>query len=412
MISISQSRSAAETLYSVITPSPLIYNPRLSQKYQAHIYLKREDTLPVRSFKIRGAFNKMSTMGRDQLSLGIVCASAGNHAQGVAYSCALLQVQGTIFMPSTTPQQKISRVRHFGGDWITVVLTGDRFDDAQISAIQFATERGLPFIHPFDDIDVIAGQSTVALEILDEIKEPVDYIVAPIGGGGLMAGIVSVFNKISPHTRIVGVEAKGAPAMYESLASGFPVQLTQIDPFADGIAVKKIGGLAFNICKNDLEEVILVPEGHICSTLLELYSEEALVTEPAGAIGIAGLEYVKEKIRHKNVVVVVSGGNNDIARTEDVRERALLFEGRKHYFLIRFPQRAGALKEFLDVLGPGDDITHFQYTKKNNRDTGPALVGLELTDKHQLDTLMAGMSARGIVYQHLNHDPILFEMLV
>lgn len=412
MISISQSRSAAETLYSVITPSPLIYNPRLSQKYQAHIWLKREDTLPVRSFKIRGAFNKMATMGRDQLSLGIVCASAGNHAQGVAYSCALLQVQGTIFMPSTTPQQKISRVRHFGGDWITVVLTGDRFDDAQISAIQFATERGLPFIHPFDDIDVIAGQSTVALEILDEIKEPVDYIMAPIGGGGLMAGIVSVFNKISPHTRIVGVEAKGAPAMYESLASGFPVQLTQIDPFADGIAVKKIGGLAFNICKNDLEEVILVPEGHICSTLLELYSEEALVTEPAGAIGIAGLEYVKEKIRHKNVVVVVSGGNNDIARTEDVRERALLFEGRKHYFLIRFPQRAGALKEFLDVLGPGDDITHFQYTKKNNRDTGPALVGLELTDKHQLDTLMAGMSARGIVYQHLNHDPILFEMLV
>jgi threonine dehydratase len=412
VISISQSRSAAETLYSVITPSPLIYNPRLSQKYQAHIWLKREDTLPVRSFKIRGAFNKMATMGRDQLSLGIVCASAGNHAQGVAYSCALLQVQGTIFMPSTTPQQKISRVRHFGGDWITVVLTGDRFDDAQISAIQFATERGLPFIHPFDDIDVIAGQSTVALEILDEIKEPVDYIMAPIGGGGLMAGIVSVFNKISPHTRIVGVEAKGAPAMYESLASGFPVQLTQIDPFADGIAVRKIGGLAFNICKNDLEEVILVPEGHICSTLLELYSEEALVTEPAGAIGIAGLEYVKEKIRHKNVVVVVSGGNNDIARTEDVRERALLFEGRKHYFLIRFPQRAGALKEFLDVLGPGDDITHFQYTKKNNRDTGPALVGLELTDKHQLDTLMAGMSARGIVYQHLNHDPILFEMLV
>ncbi|MBP6398233.1 MAG: threonine ammonia-lyase IlvA [Saprospiraceae bacterium] len=412
MISISQSRSAAETLSSVISPSPLIYNQRLSQKYQAHIWLKREDTLPVRSFKIRGAFNKMSTMGRDQLSLGIVCASAGNHAQGVAYSCALLQVQGTIFMPSTTPQQKISRVRHFGGDWITVVLTGDRFDDAQISAIQFATERGLPFIHPFDDIDVIAGQSTVALEILDEIKEPVDYIMAPIGGGGLMAGIVSVFNKISPHTRIVGVEAKGAPAMYESLASGFPVQLTQIDPFADGIAVKKIGGLAFNICKNDLEEVILVPEGHICSTLLELYSEEALVTEPAGAIGIAGLEYMKEKIRNKNVVVVVSGGNNDIARTEDVRERALLFEGRKHYFLIRFPQRAGALKEFLDVLGPGDDITHFQYTKKNNRDTGPALVGLELTDKHQLDTLMAGMSAKGIVFQHLNHDPILFEMLV
>ncbi|HMS98004.1 MAG TPA: threonine ammonia-lyase IlvA [Saprospiraceae bacterium] len=412
MISISQSRSAAETLSSVISPSPLIYNPRLSQKYQAHIWLKREDTLPVRSFKIRGAFNKMATMGRDQLSLGIVCASAGNHAQGVAYSCARLQVQGTIFMPSTTPQQKISRVRHFGGDWISVVLIGDRFDDAQISAIQFATERGLPFIHPFDDMDVIAGQSTVALEILDEIKEPVDYIMAPIGGGGLMAGMVSVFNKMSPHTRIVGVEAKGAPAMYESLASGFPVQLTQIDPFADGIAVRKIGGLAFNICKDYLEEVILVPEGHICSTLLELYSEEALVTEPAGAIGIAGLEYVKEKIRNKNVVVVVSGGNNDIARTEDVRERALLFEGRKHYFLIRFPQRAGALKEFLDVLGPGDDITHFQYTKKNNRDTGPALVGLELTDNQQLEILMTAMSAKGIVFQHLNHDPILFEMLV
>ncbi|MBK8110696.1 MAG: threonine ammonia-lyase IlvA [Saprospiraceae bacterium] len=412
MISISQCRTAAETLSQVLSPSPLIYNQRLSLKYQAHIWLKREDTLPVRSFKIRGAFNKMATMGRGQLSKGIVCASAGNHAQGVAYSCARLQVKGTIFMPSTTPQQKISRVRHFGGDWITVVLTGDRFDDAQISAIHFAAERSLPFIHPFDDLDVIAGQSTVALEILDEMKEPLNYIIAPIGGGGLMAGIVSVFNKLSPHTRILWVEAKGAPAMYESLASGFPVQLTQIDPFADGIAVKKIGSLTFDMCKNFLQQVILVPEGHICSTLLELYSEEALVTEPAGAIGIAGLEYVKEEIRNKNVVVVVSGGNNDIARTEDVRERALLFEGRKHYFLIRFPQRAGALKEFLEVLGPGDDITHFQYTKKNNRDTGPALVGLELTDNRQLETLMTAMSAKGIVFQHLNHDPILFEMLV
>lgn len=351
-------------------------------------------------------------MRRDLLDNGIVCASAGNHAQGVAYSCAKLQVKGTIFMPSTTPQQKISRVRHFGGVWIKVVLTGDRFDDAQISAMHFASQYNLPFIHPFDDVDVIAGQATVALEVLDEIKKPLDYIIAPIGGGGLMAGIVSVFNELSSQTRIVGVEAKGAPAMYESLANGLPVQLRQIDPFADGIAVKKIGNLAFDICKNILQQVILVPEGHICSTLLELYNEEALVTEPAGAIGIAGLEYMKEEIRGKNVVVVVSGGNNDIARTEDVRERALLFEGRKHYFLIRFPQRAGALKEFLDVLGPGDDITHFQYTKKNNRDSGPALVGLELSENNQLEVLMAAMSAKGIVFQHLNHDPILFEMLV
>lgn len=412
MIAISQSRAAAQILSSVISPSPLIYNPRLSQKYRARIWLKREDTLPVRSFKIRGAFYKMATMNSDQMSKGIVCASAGNHAQGVAFSCARLQVKGTIFMPSTTPQQKISRVRHFGGDWITVVLTGDTFDDAQVQAIQYAAERELPFIPPFDDVEVITGQSTAALEILDEIDEALDYIVAPIGGGGLMAGIVSVFNKLSPHTHIIGVEAKGAPAMYESLAHGFPVQLTDIDPFADGIAVRKIGGLTFDLCKDHLQQVVLVPEGHICSTLLELYSEEALVTEPAGAIGIAGLEYIKEEIRGKNVVVVVSGGNNDIARTEDVRERALIFEGRKHYFLIRFPQRAGALKEFLDVLGPGDDITHFQYTKKNNRDTGPALVGLELTDHRQVEVLMAAMAEKGIVFQHLNHDPILFEMLV
>lgn len=412
MIALSQCRSAAHTLSAVISPSPLNYNQRLSQRYGAHIWLKREDTLPVRSFKIRGAYNKMATMGRDMLNNGIVCASAGNHAQGVAYSCAKLQVNGTIFMPSTTPQQKISRVRHFGGDWIKVVLTGDRFDDAQISAMHFASQYNLPFIHPFDDVDVIAGQATVALEVLDAIKEPLDYIIAPIGGGGLMAGIVSVFKELSPQTRILGVEAKGAPAMYESLANGFPIQLQQIDPFADGIAVKKIGSLAFDICKNILQQVILVPEGHICSTLLELYNEEALVTEPAGAIGIAALEYMKEDIRGKNVVVVVSGGNNDIARTEDVRERALLFEGRKHYFLIRFPQRAGALKEFLDVLGPGDDITHFQYTKKNNRDSGPALVGLELSENNQLEVLMADMSAKGIVFQHLNHDPLLFEMLV
>lgn len=351
-------------------------------------------------------------MDKDQLANGIVCASAGNHAQGVAYACANMEVQGTIFMPSTTPQQKISRVRHFGGQWINVVLTGDNFDDAQVKAIQYATEKNLPFIPPFDDLDVITGQSTVALEILDVIPEPLDYIIAPIGGGGLMAGIVSVFEKMSPQTRIVGVEAKGAPAMFESLGAGFPVQLTDIDPFADGIAVRKIGNITFDICKHALKEVILVPEGHICSALLELYSEEALVTEPAGAIGIASLEYIGEEIKGKNVVVIVSGGNNDIARTEDVRERALLFEGRKHFFLIRFPQRAGALREFLDVLGPGDDITHFQYTKKNNRDTGPALVGLELTDNKQVTTLMARMSERGIVFQHLNHDPILFEMLV
>ena len=413
LIEVEAIRAAAERLKNVGVHTPLIRSMNLSEKYGANIFLKREDLQVVRSYKLRGAYNKIKTLSPEQIQNGIVCASAGNHAQGVAYSCHQLGIKGWIFMPSTTSNQKIKQVQLFGKEHVEVVLIGDTFDDSYHEAILFSEQNKTAFIHPFDDRQVIEGQGTVGLEILEDMKEPVDLLLLPVGGGGLAAGVSSYFKQVSPATRIVGLEPQGAASMKASLQAGKRVSLEHIDKFVDGAAVKLVGELTFRICRQGLDEVIAVPEGKVCTTILSLYNEEAMVVEPAGALSIASLDFFKEEIKGKNVVCVVSGGNNDITRTEEIKERSLLYEGLKHYFIINFPQRAGALKEFVnDILGPTDDITHFEYTKKNSREKGPALVGIELKDPNDFDALVKRMEARNFNCEYINDRPEFYHFII
>ncbi|WMJ71574.1 threonine ammonia-lyase IlvA [Cytophagaceae bacterium ABcell3] len=409
LISVEEIVKASKRLNGIVTHTPLIKNHNLSTKYGCELHLKREDLQVVRSYKIRGAYNLMCSYPQNELKKGVVCASAGNHAQGVAYSCKLMKVPGKIFMPNTTPKQKVKQVKMFGSDFVEVVLTGDTFDDAYEEAIKYSDQNKKLFIHPFDDKKVIEGQGTVAVETLDDLSEEIDYLVIPIGGGGLAAGISSYFKKISPKTKIIGMEPAGAPAMYESIKQGKVVTLDKIDKFIDGAAVKTVGELNFKICSKTLDEVVLVPEGKVCSTIIKLYNEEAIVAEPAGALSIAGLDFIADRLKGKNVVCVVSGSNNDLGRMNEIRERSLIYEGLKHYFIVSFPQRAGALREFLDeVLGPNDDITRFEYTKKNIKEAGPALVGIELKYREDYNLLMERMNKKKIDYIEINKDPNLF----
>ncbi len=406
-------QEARERIKGVVIHTPLMENMNLSERYLANVYLKREDLQVVRSYKIRGAYNKMSAMDPKDLLNGVVCASAGNHAQGVAYSCHKLGVKGTIFMPNPTSKQKVNQVRMFGKEQVEVVITGDTFDDSYSEALTFAKIHHAAFIHPFDDPRVIEGQGTVGLEILEDASNPIDYLFLPIGGGGLASGVASLFKQLSPKTKIIGVEPKGAPAMKESIELGELVTLEKIDKFVDGAAIQRVGELTFQICREMVDEMVLVPEGAICSTILKLYNEQAIVVEPAGALAITALRYYEEQIKGKNVVCLVSGNNNDITRTEEIKERSLLFEGLKHYFIIRFPQRAGALKEFLEhVLGPKDDITHFEYSKKNSREQGPALVGIEIQKPENLEPLLERMRTRRFAYEYLNENSDLFQYLI
>jgi len=400
-------------LKGVAQHTPLMKNYNLSERYGCSIFLKREDLQVVRSYKIRGAYNKMASMSPEELANGIVCASAGNHAQGVAFACWNLGVHGKIYMPSVTPQQKIKKVKLFGKDKVEVILVGDTFDDAFAEAMEDARSNGKVFVPPFNDEKVIEGQATVGLEILEDLPEPADFLFAPVGGGGLISGVGSCFQQMSPNTSIVGVEPKGAPAMQQSLQKQELVTLSKIDPFVDGAAVKRVGEKTFKICQNVVNDMVLVPEGKVCSTILQLYNEEGIVAEPAGALTIAALDFYKDKIKGKNVVCIVSGSNNDITRTEEIKERSLLYEGLKHYFIIRFPQRAGALREFLNnVLGENDDITHFEYTKKHNRESGPALVGIQTQAAEDYKGLVQRMEEYNVNYQTLNDSPMLFDLLV
>lgn len=413
LLSVEQIYQAKVRLKGIAEVTPMPLNYRLSDTWNCSLYLKREDMQPVRSYKIRGAYNNMATMEPEQLKNGIVCASAGNHAQGVAFACQKMKVHGKIFMPSVTPGQKISKVKLFGKSFVEVVLIGDTYDDAYEEAMRCAEAEGRGFVHPFNDPATIAGQGTVGVEILDAASGPIDYIFVPIGGGGLAAGVGSYVKQISPRTKIIGVEPEGAPAMYQSLKEGKLVQLEKIDSFVDGAAVRSVGTHTFPIAQEVLDDMLLVPEGKICSTILQLYNEEGLVVEPAGALTLACLDQYREEIKGKTVVCVVSGGNNDVARTEEIKERALLYEGLKHYFLINFPQRAGALRDFLNnVLGPEDDITHFEYTKKHNRASGPAIIGIEVKEPADYQSLLKRMEAHQINYQTLNDSKMLFELLI
>ncbi len=405
--------NAHKELKNVVVRTPLQRNNNLSEKYQAEIWLKREDLQVVRSYKIRGAYNKITSLSEEERSRGVVCASAGNHAQGLAFCCNLLKIKGVIFMPSPTPQQKIKQVKMFGKSYVEVVLTGDTFDDAYNEAIKFCEGHNSVFVHPFDDEKVIEGQGTVGLEILEDATSHIDYMFIPVGGGGLSSGVGSYFRQLSPDTKLIGIEPKGAPAMLEALKMGKVVTLDEINKFVDGAAVKRVGSRNFEICQEILEGVTLVPEGKVCSTILQLYNEDAIVVEPAGALSIAALDFHKEEIKGKMVVCIVSGSNNDITRMEEIKERSMLYEELKHYFIINFPQRSGALREFLnDVLGPNDDISHFEYTKKNNRERGPALIGVEVNSREDYEKLIARMTERKIVYQHINERPDLFSLLI
>jgi len=404
---------ANQRLKDVVTHTPLQLNQVLSERYDCNVYLKREDLQVVRSFKIRGAFHQISSLSKDDLNNGIVCASAGNHAQGVAYSCRTLQIHGKIFMPSTTPRQKVDQVKFFGKEFVEVVLSGDTFDDSFNEAMSYSNEHEMAFIHPFDQEKIVAGQGTVGMEIMNDIEENIDYLFASIGGGGLISGSGTYIKSISPHTKIVGCEPAGAPAMKESLKQGKVIELDKIDKFVDGAAVKKPGEIPFEICQNILEDIILVPEGKICTTILELYNQNAIVAEPAGAMPISALDFYKDEIKGKNVVCIVSGGNNDIGRMQEMRERSLIYEGLQYYFIIQFPQRAGALREFIqEVVGPDDDITRFEYTKKNNKSNGPVLLGIELKSRDDYPGLVSRLDKKGFDYQEINKDESLFHLLI
>ena len=404
--------AAAERLKNVINRTPLTFNHSLSKKYYCNVFLKREDLQVVRSYKLRGAYNMMSSLSAKELQRGLVCASAGNHAQGFAYSCKKLNTNGVVFMPVITPNQKVHQTRMFGEDFIEVKLEGDTFDDCAIAAKRYTEERGMTFIPPFDDLMIIEGQGTVGVEILED-QPGIDYLFIPVGGGGLCAGVGAYFKNYSPATKIIGAEPEGAPSMYQALKKGYPVTLENIDGFVDGAAVKRVGDISFSICKKVLSDMHLIPEGKVCSTILELYSENGLVVEPAGALSIAALDDYAALIRGKNVVCIISGGNNDIDRMQEIKERSLQYEGLKHYFLIRFAQRPGALKEFVNhVLGPDDDITRFEYMQKHNKETGPALVGIELKTKPDYIILLKKLSEYHINYTELKKDDHAFGYLV
>lgn len=405
-------QSAKERLKKVVNRTPLTYNHNLSRKYQCDVFLKREDLQVVRSYKLRGAYNMMSSLPQEQLQKGVVCASAGNHAQGFAYSCKKLNVKGVVFMPIITPNQKVSQTKMFGDGFIEVVLTGDTFDDCAVAAKQYTEENGMTFIPPFDDIRIIEGQATVGLEILED-RSDIDFIFIPVGGGGLSAGVGACFKTFSPKTKVIGLEPEGAPSMFEALKAGHPVVLDNIERFVDGAAVKRVGDITFNICKDVLDDMHLVSEGKICSTILQLYNEDAIVVEPAGAMSIAALDDYADVIKGKTVVCIVSGSNNDIDRMQEIKERSLQYEGLKHYFLIRFAQRPGALKEFVNhILGPEDDITRFEYMQKHNKETGPALVGIELKSREDYEVLTKNMDRYHINYTELKQNDNLFGYLV
>lgn len=405
-------KAAAERLKSVIIRTPLQFNARLSAKYDAQIYLKREDLQVVRSYKLRGAYNMIVQLNPAQLSKGVVCASAGNHAQGVAFSCRKLNTRGVIFMPEITPKQKIDQTRMFGDGMVEIILVGDTFDDCLREALLYTEAHEMTFIPPFDNLNVIEGQGTVGVEILEDLGD-VEVIIVPMGGGGLAAGAGSYLKQARPNLNIIGVEPLGAPSMTKALENGGPVTLETLNSFIDGAAVKRMGELTFAICKDIVDEVILVPEGKVCTSILQLYNQEAIVAEPAGALSVAALDFCKDQIQGKKVVCVISGGNNDIERMQEIKELSLLYENLKHYFVVRFPQRPGALKTFVNnVLGPTDDITRFEFIKKTQREYGPALVGIELKSADDYASLIQRMEAHRFDYKEINRDRTLFEYLV
>jgi threonine dehydratase len=412
-VTVDSIEAAYARLRSVVTRTPLTYSARLSAQYEAEIYLKREDLQIVRSYKLRGAYNLMSSLTPDEREQGVVCASAGNHAQGVAFTCQRLEIRGHIYMPQNTPRQKIERVHSLGGTWIDIELVGDTFDATYRFAADYAEEAGKVFVHPFDDPRIIAGQGTVGIELLEQLGVPPDLLIAPVGGGGLLSGLAVYGERCLPQTTLIGAEPAQAACMLAALKAGRPVTLPKIDTFVDGAAVKTVGQHNFAICQRLVREILPVAEGRVCTEMIALYQSEGIIAEPAGALSIAALSLLGERLRGKQVVCILSGGNNDITRYPEIIERSLIDRGLKHYFLIEFSQRPGALRRYLDeALGPQDDITLFEYIKKSNREYGPALVGIELTRQENLVPLLARMDAIGLRYETIGSDSALFRFVL
>ncbi len=390
---------AAERLAAVLPASPLQRNDRLSQLTGSEVWLKREDLQPVRSYKIRGAYNLIAQLDDGERAAGVVCASAGNHGQGVAYACRALGVRGRVYLPRTTPRQKRERTQSLGGDAVEVRVTGDTYDDAATAALLDVADTGATLVPAFDDPRTVAGQGTLVREVARQLGRVPDLLVVPVGGGGLLAGSLTWLRRHGAAARVVGVEPAGAPSMAAALAAGQPVVLPEVDSFVDGAAVRRVGDVTFDVVRGGGAELLAVDEGQVCVEMLALYQADGIIAEPAGALASSVLtRSVKGSLVRpepgSTTVCVLSGGNNDVSRYAEVVERALVFEGRKHYFLVEFPQEPGALRRFLDeVLGPDDDITLFEYVKRSNRETGPALVGIELGRPSDLAGLLERMAA-------------------
>ncbi|MGV1005920.1 MAG: threonine ammonia-lyase IlvA [Candidatus Nanopelagicales bacterium] len=404
--------AAAARLAGLVTRTPLTPSARLSAQTGARVLLKREDLQEVRSYKSRGAINLISQLSPEELEHAVTCASAGNHAQGVAFAAAHLQVRARIFLPRTTPRQKRARVAAIGGPWVEVILHGQTYDEAAAAAAEDARATGAVLVPAFDHPMTIAGQATMAKEIVEDLATVPDVVVVPVGGGGLLAGAATWLRSLGNPVRIVGVEPEGAASMSAALAAGGPVTLTDIDPFVDGAAVRRVGEVTFPLVRASDVELVSIPAGQVCVEMLALYQTEGIIAEPAGALASAALTGLSIE-PDQTVVAVLSGGNNDVLRYAEIVERALIHEGRKHYFLVDFPQEPGALRRFLDeVLGPDDDIALFEYTKRNNRETGPALVGIELGYPADLAPLLARMEDSSITCEIIPADSPLFRFVM
>lgn len=409
-------QAAQARISSVIEATPLQFCPRLSEATGARVFLKREDLQDVRSYKIRGGYNAMVQLTDEQRAAGVVAASAGNHAQGVAYACKTLGIEGRIYVPNQTPQQKRDRIAYHGRDAVEIIVTGDSFDEASAAARADAQTTGATIIEPFDSFDTIVGQGTVAAEVVSQLSMQgltADTVCVPVGGGGLLAGVTSYFADMSPRSKIVGVEPLGASCLAAAMKAGEPVTLPKVDPFVDGAAVKRIGELPFATVEANSRRlnIIAAPEGSVCVEQLALYQNEGIIAEPAGALSVAALEQL-EITPGEVVVCIISGGNNDVLRYAEIMERSLVYRGLKHYFLVNFPQKPGQLRVFLeDVLGPDDDISQFEYLKRNNRETGAALVGLELRNAGDLDALLQRMANSPLDCRRLEPGTAEYEYL-
>ncbi len=407
---VEEIEKASKRLEGVAKRTPLEYSKRISSLYNAEIYLKREDLQEIRTYKIRGAYNFMKSSLSLAKKKGVVCASAGNHAQGVALSASLLKIKANIFMPKTTPNQKITRVKHFGKKWVKINLIGLNYDESSKQAKRFCKEKGALFVHPFDDEKTIAGQGTVGKEIYEQL-EKIDYVFCPIGGGGLASGISSYLKEKNKKIKIIGVEPLGACGMYKSLKKGKVLSLYSLSSFVDGVAVKKVGNKTFRILSKLIDKIELVEEGKVASSMIDLYQNEGIITEPAGALSVSALDNLN--IKGKRVVCIISGGNNDILRYPEIMEKSLVYQGKKHYFIIKFAQKPGQLKKFVNqVLGPNDDIVRFEYMKKTSKEKGPALVGIELLNKEDYPRLVERMNESKIEYSLIKKGDVLYDYLI